>query len=141
MAASYEQAVATLYQAPHETFVAERKRLSSELKANGDRDGATRLSKLTRPSVSAWAVNQLYWHARAELEALFEAAARLQQGDYDARDEHRELSASLRSRAGALLAAAGHSPNDATLRRVSATLGAVAAAGSFAPEPPGALSR
>lgn len=140
MARSYDEAVATLYQTPHEAFVTERKRLAGELKAGGDREGATRLSKLSRPPVSAWAVNQLYWQRRDEFAALFVVAERLQQGDYDARSEHRELSASLRTQAAKLLTAGGHAPNEATLRRVSATLGALAAAGSFAPDPPGALA-
>jgi hypothetical protein len=56
---AYEDAVATLYQAPFAEFVAERKRLAAELKASGDKVGAAGLAKLSRPPISAWTVNQL----------------------------------------------------------------------------------
>ena len=39
-----------------------------------------------------------------------------------------------------MLKDAGHGASDATLRRVATTLAAIAAAGSFAPDPPGALT-
>ncbi|MEY2933037.1 MAG: hypothetical protein RL033_3786, partial [Pseudomonadota bacterium] len=53
---------------------------------------------------------------------------------------HREALTALRTRASSLLADAGHAVNDATLRRVTTTLSALAATGSFEPDPPGALS-
>src|SRR5690349_11150689 len=140
MATSYEQAISELFQAPHERFVAERKRLSSELKAAGDKAGATRLSGLARPPVSAWAVNQLWWHARAELEQLFRAAAQQRAGERSAAAAHRQKLAELRARAGELLQGAGHAATEATLRRVTMTLAALAAAGNFEPDAPGALT-
>ena len=42
MATSYDDAVVELYKAPHEAFVAERKRLSAELRAAGDEPAAAR---------------------------------------------------------------------------------------------------
>jgi hypothetical protein len=140
MALSYEEAIAVLYQAAHESFVAERKRLSSELKAQGDKPGAARLMALARPPVSAWAVNQLWWRARDEMDRLFAAAARQRVGERAAAAEHRDLLAHLRSQAGELLRAAGHAASEGTLRRVTTTLGALSVIGSFEPDPPGALS-
>jgi hypothetical protein len=134
MPSSYEEAVATLYQAAHESFVAERKRLAAELKAGGDKAGATRLLALARPPVSAWAVNQLWWQARDEFEQLFAAAARQRAGERAAAAEHRERLGRLRARAGELLRAAGHAA------RVTTTLGALSVLGSFDPDAPGALS-
>ncbi len=140
MATSYDRALTALYQAPLEAFVAERKRLSAELKATGDKDGAARVARLGRPPISAWVVNQLYWRERDDFDALFETAERLRGGDLDATAEHREATAKLRARATEILIDAGHGATDATLRRVTTTLSALAVAGGFDPDPPGALS-
>jgi len=141
MGLSYEQAVSALYQAPFESFVTERKRLAGELKAEGDKAGATQFAKLARPSISAWAVNQLWWHARDAFDELFETAAELRKGNLGANSAHRKALAKLAARAQQLLSAASHSANDATLRRVTMTLSGLAAAGSFEPDTPGALTK
>ena len=141
MPTSYDAAVAELYRAALDAFVAERKRLSSELKGGGDKAGAARLSKLARPTVSAWAVNQLFWHERGAFDELLATAQRLREGDLGATGAHREALAVLRERAAAVLGDAGHAPSDATLRRVTTSLSALAAAGGFDPDPPGALAR
>ena len=72
--------IETLYRARLADFVAERKRLANELKAAGDKQLSGRVAKLGRPSVSAWAVNQLWWHERETFEALLGAAARMKNG-------------------------------------------------------------
>ncbi|HEY3668322.1 MAG TPA: hypothetical protein VGL19_20105 [Polyangiaceae bacterium] len=141
MSTAYDEAVKALYQAPHESFVAERQRLSAELKANDDRAGAARLAKLGRPTVSAWAVNQLWWHAREAFEELFETAAELRKGKLSASAGHRKVLAQLSARAQKLLSAGGHAVSEGTLRRVSMTLSGLAAVGSFEPEQPGTLSK
>ncbi|HEX2669459.1 MAG TPA: hypothetical protein VHM25_01240 [Polyangiaceae bacterium] len=141
MGLSYEQAVSALYQAPFESFVTERKRLAGELKAEGDKAGAAQLAKLARPSISAWAVNQLWWHARDAFDELFETAAELRKGKLAANPAHRKALAKLGTRAQQLLSEAAHSANDATLRRVTMTLSGLAAAGSFEPDTPGALTK
>jgi len=141
MTAGYDQAVQALYHAPHEAFVAERKRLAAELKASGDAAGAQRLAKLARPSISAWAVNQLFWHERATFQKMFESAAELRAGKLAAREAHRQAMATLSARARKLLAAGGHAASEGTVRRVEATLAGLAAAGGFAPEPEGALTK
>lgn len=139
MSAAYDAAVETLFQAALSDFVAERKRLAAELKASGDAAGAANLSKMARPAVSAWTVNQLWWKERAAFEALLSAAAQVKSGDRDASKQHREALAELRERATALLKEAGNAASEGTLRRIATTLAALAASGGFEPDPPGAL--
>jgi hypothetical protein len=140
MGGAHDEAVAKLYQAPHGEFVAERKRLAGELKAAGDKDAAGRLAKLPRPPISAWAVNQLWWHARPAFEALLESAAKLRDGDLGASAAHRDALSKLRTRAAAILGDAGNAATEATLRRVQTTLSAIAATGGFEPDAPGTLA-
>jgi hypothetical protein len=140
VSAAFDAARSTLFQAELGDFVAERKRLAAELKAAGDATGAAELSKVGRPPVSAWTVNQLWWKERDAFEALLEAAAQVKSGDRDASKQHREALAELRERATTLLKEAGNAASDATLRRIATTLAALAAAGGFEPDPPGALT-
>jgi hypothetical protein len=136
----YDDAVASLYQVPVDRFVAERKRLAGELKAAGDKEGAARLAKLARPPISAWVVDQLWWQARDAFDALFDTAQRLRDGKLDAMAAHRDAIAKLRAEAVKILTSAEHAANEATLRRVTQTLSALAASGGWDPDPPGALS-
>jgi hypothetical protein len=137
---AFEEARDTLYRAAFGAFVAERKRLAEGLKAAGDKEGAARLAKLPRPSVSAWAVNQLWWHEREAFDGLLEAAARVKAGELEASKQHRDALGKLRGHATRLLRADGNAAAEGTLRRVLTTLSAVAAAGGFAPDPDGGLS-
>jgi hypothetical protein len=141
MASDYDNALAELYRAPFDQFVAERKRLAAELKANGDSAGASRLAAVTRPPISAWAVNQLFWQDRKTFDDLFKTAERLRDAALDPRatDAHRDVITKLKNRAAKLLTGAGKSAGESTLRRVTSTLTALAAIGSFDPDPPGAL--
>ena len=140
MAMNHAEAVAALYRSTQESFVAERKRLAAELKAGGDKEGAARLAKMARPSLSAWAVNQLWWQARPLFDELLSSSERLRKGDRNASSAQRTALAALRARAAALLEQGGHAATDATLRRVTTTLSALAAIGGFEPDAPGALS-
>jgi len=136
----YEDAVESLFQAAHEQFVAERKRLAGELRAAGDKVGAGKLAKLARPPISAWVVDQLWWRARDAFEALFTTAEQLRRGELGAATAHRDAIARLRAQAAQQLGEAGHAASEATLRRVTQTLSALAAAGGWDPDLPGALS-
>jgi DNA repair exonuclease SbcCD ATPase subunit len=138
---AYDDAVNALYRAPHDSFVSERARLAAKLKESGDKAGAARLAKLARPTLSAWVVNQLFWHARADFDALFASAKELRAGKLSHSGAHREALAKLNKRAQQLLGEHGHAASEATLRRVAMTLAALAAAGSFDPEPAGALTK
>jgi hypothetical protein len=72
-----ESAIDALYQGPLEAFTAERNALATALRKGGDRAAAERVKGLARPSVTAWAVNQVWWTRRAAFEAMLEAGARL----------------------------------------------------------------
>lgn len=137
---AYDSALQELYQAPLTQFVAERKRLAGELKAGGDAAGAKRLLERKRPTMSAWAVNQLYWHARDAFDEMLATAEQLRKGYLQASGPHREAIAKLRKRAAAILEDSGHAATEATLRRVATTLSALAASGGFEPELPGTLA-
>lgn len=136
----YDAALAELYQAPHGSFVDERKRLATALKAAGDKAGAAQLGKRTRPTISAWVVNQLWWHAGDAFKTLLHAAAALRDGDLSANAAHRDALVKLRTRAAAMLSDAGHAATESTLRRVAQTIAAIAATGSWEPDAPGTLS-
>ena len=139
-ARAYDRAVAELFQAPLDRFVAERKRLAAALKADGDTSGATDLAALRRPTTSAWTVNQLWWQARDPFDQLIATAKRVRKGDRDAMPAYRDALAGLRKKAAEILKGAGHGTNDTMLRRVTTTLTALAATGGFDPDPPGTLS-
>src|SRR5260221_7378534 len=141
MATSYDTAVETLYRGSLDTFVAERKLFANELKAGGDKEAGARLAKLGRPSISAWTVNQLWWNERDTFERLFATAERLRRGELEAGAEHQRALSALRSLAVARLESGGHAAPESTLRRVTTTLSALAVAGGFDPDPPGALVR
>ncbi len=137
---AYDDALSELYQVPLAQFVAERKRLAGDLKASGDTAGAKQLLERKRPPVSAWVVNQLYWHARDVFDEMLATAEQLRKGHLKASADHREAIAKLRKRAATILEDSGHTANEATLRRVATTLSALSATGSFEPDLPGTLA-
>jgi hypothetical protein len=130
-----DAAIRELYQAPVDQFVAERKRLAKEL---DKADGKALLAK-RRPTISAWVVNQLWWHARDAFDKLMKTADELRAGK-QVDKQHREAMATLRARASTMLKDAGHAPSESVLRRVTTTLSALAAAGTWEPSQPGALA-
>lgn len=67
--------IARLFQDDPREFVAQRNTLARDLAKAGQKDLSTRIRSLTRPSTSAWLVNQLYWHERADYDALLAAGA------------------------------------------------------------------
>ncbi|HYU14862.1 MAG TPA: hypothetical protein VEL05_02270, partial [Candidatus Acidoferrum sp.] len=128
-----------LYAAPLATFTAERKRLADELRAAGAGEAAEHVAKLGKPSVSAWVVNRLYRDARPDVDALLHAGRRMRAGDVAATRDQRAVLARLHQRAALALRAGGHAASPAMLRRVTTTLQALSAIGSFDPDPPGQL--
>lgn len=136
----FDETVQELYRVPLSQFVAERKRLADELKRSGDASGAKQLLARRRPTISAWVVNQLYWHARDAFDELLATAERLREGDLGASPAHRAAITKLRERAARIIEDAGHSASEATLRRVALTLSAIAAAGGFEPDLPGTIA-
>jgi hypothetical protein len=124
------QVVEELYGAPLDEFVAQRDARAKDLR-KGDRAAAEAVKRLRKPSVSAWAVNQLCRRAGDDVEALLAAGEALRQaqlggGDREAiraaaRDE-REAVDRLAGEAADALRSAGRKPSDAVLEEVRATL-------------------
>jgi hypothetical protein len=126
--ADLDAALAGLYQRPLSEFVAARDQLARQLRAVGDRDAARQVAGLRRPSISAWAANQLAHAAPHAMAELLDAGAALQQaqqaalaGQPDAARSLRTASTHLRAaiarltqRAETLLQRAGHAASDAT---------------------------
>jgi hypothetical protein len=139
MPKTYDAALETLFRAPHGEFVAERSRLAAELTKDGKASDGKKLEKIRRPSITAWAVNQLWWNERATFNELLRTAERLRDADLSAQAAHRKALAALRERAAETLSGAGHAATEGTLRRVTTTLGALAAIGGFQPDAPGTL--
>ncbi|MCA1823032.1 MAG: hypothetical protein LC640_01945 [Frankia sp.] len=72
-----DSAVDALYAAPAEEFVARRDALANELRRSGDGERATAVRALRRPTVAAWAVNQLARSHGDEVGALLAAGDEL----------------------------------------------------------------
>jgi hypothetical protein len=134
-----EQAVEELFGLPPEEFVAARDDLARRLKREGDPETAARVKALRRPTLSAWAVNQLARGRGQELAPLLAAGERLRSAHRAAlagggaaelraaTRAEREVVTGLVEIALELLRDAGHPTTDATRDRVAATLHAAAA--------------
>ena len=137
-----------LFKLPLEEFTAARNALAAALKAAGSGDEAAAVKALTKPPLSAWAVNQLYWHHRKPFEQLMAAGDRLRKAQAaqlagkpaelrGPMEAHRDAVAELTKRAAALLRDSGHPPTPDLTRRVTTTLEALAVYGNQdgAPQP------
>ena len=129
-----------LFGLPPEEFVAARDEVARRLRREGDAEAARRVKALRRPSLSAWAVNQLARSQQRALEGLLVAGERLRAahqaalaGGGDAADlraatrAEREAVAGLVSAALDRLREAGHPTTETTRDRIAATLHAAAA--------------
>src|SRR5262245_62020094 len=125
-----------LYKLPLAEFTSARNALASRLKKAGHVEDAERVKDLAKPSVSAWAVNQLYWNHRKEFDALVAAGTRSVQAQKrqlsgksaDVREPlaaRREALSALAHLAETLLRNAGHNPSPDTMRRIETTLEAL----------------
>ena len=68
-----------LYGLPFDRFVPERTALARELRSAGRREEAGEVAALRKPSVAAWAVNQLVRTQRRGVDELFEAGDALRE--------------------------------------------------------------
>lgn len=128
-----------LYGLPLERFVAERAALTKALRKAGSREQATEVASLRKPSVAAWAVNQLVRAHGREIAALFAAGDGLEHAQSElltGRGDPGALRAAVERERGAvgeltelargLLSSDGHQLTQTTLERVSESLHAVA---------------
>ena len=133
-----------LFKLPAGEFTAARNALAARLKKAGRTDEAARVKELTRPTATAWAVNQVYWlHPKDfdRLVALDEKVRKAQASGHpslrDVLDERRKLISELTGRAETLLAEAGHGVSPDATRRMTITLESLASWGRTegAPQP------
>jgi hypothetical protein len=129
------ETVEDLYGLPLERFVSERTALVKALRAERQRDRANAVAKARKPSVAAWAVNQLVRTQAASIRTLFAAGDDLAQAQAGAAAGQRTAAAmrtassvqrealdELLDAAKGLLSGDGHPLTAATLERVTDTL-------------------
>jgi len=130
-----------LFALPLDRFVQERNALAAALRKEGRDGDASRVKALTRPTLPAWALNQVYWHARREYDRLTAAGDRLRElqrqalaGRKVALDEptrdRQEAIRGVVERAAALMSEAGQTVTEATRQRIAASADAIASYGS-----------
>lgn len=128
-----------LYGAPLDRFVAERTQLAKALRKDGRREEAAEVAALRKPSVAAWAVNQLIRTQGRSVKDLFKAGDALQKahdlatagrGDAQALRKATQIERAtvdtLVEAARGLLTSEGHELSPAVIDRVSETLRAAA---------------
>ena len=76
---SLDDALDQLYGVDPDEFISERKRLARELKDAGDGEAAATVAKVRKPTVAAWALNQLARRQRRDVDLLLDAGHRLRQ--------------------------------------------------------------
>ncbi len=119
-----------LFRLPVAEFTNARNALAARLKKEGRTNDAERVKLLAKPSVSAWAVNQLYWDHRDTFDQLIATGKGFRHGPTSRReslDARRGALVELSELATTLLRDAGHNPSQDTIRRVTATLEALSA--------------
>ncbi len=123
-----------LYSLPLAEFTPERDELAKRLRKEGDADTAAAVKALKKPSVAAWAVNQVQRDRPDEVRELIDVTEELhrvyaklssagaRERLADAAEMQRKLIQSLVRCAAQLLEAGGHTASDATLGKVADTL-------------------
>ena len=128
-----------LYGLPLDQFTPERNALARELRNGGKRGEAAEVAALRKPSVAAWAVNQLVRTQRKDVSGLFEAGDALRSAQDDVvagRGDGRALRAAaereraavdaLTGAARGVLTSEGHELSQTIIDRVADTLNAAA---------------
>jgi DNA repair exonuclease SbcCD ATPase subunit len=134
-----------LFALPLDEFTAARNALAKRLKQDGDADAAEQVRALPKPSVAAWAVNQLARREPEAVRSLLNVASRLRSAQERsfkgeraadelraAQAEEREIIRDLARAAESLLQSAGRPASGTTLERVSSLLRAAAVSDSSA---------
>ena len=116
-----------LYSVPLDAFTEERNRIAAAAKADGDAPAAQRIKKLVKPSVAAWALNQLARAHPDEVADLFAAREELEHAG--SAPELRRLSARRRDvvarlteLARGVLEDSAHGASHATVEKISQAL-------------------
>ncbi len=134
-AADLENDIDALFQLPLPDFTGARNALAGELKKSGRGDESASVKSLAKPSVSAWAVNQLYWNHRDAFDKLLELGERFHKAQTSGKiadmreviDARRERLSQLADLAARVLRDAGHNPAPDTVHRITTTLEGISA--------------
>jgi hypothetical protein len=135
-----------LYQLPLAEFTPARNALATRLRKSGRATDADDVRSLVKPSIPAWAVNQVFWKHRSAFDRLLTSGDRLRKaqssalagksGDVrGALDCVREALSELSRLAASELETVGHNPSPGVMRAVTATLEALSAYGTAATAP------
>ena len=133
--------VDALFKLPLAEFTSARNALAARLKKSSreeEKAEAARVKTLAKPSISAWAVNQLYWNYREEFDQLIASGERFHKAQTSrsagkvvdiraAMDARRESLSQLADIAASVLRDAGHNPALDTIHRITTTLEALSA--------------
>lgn len=128
-----------LFRLPLAEFTSARNALATRLRKAGRAVDADQVKSLAKPPAPAWAVNQLYWKNPKAIDQLIGVTERVRKAqtgqikNADMREllnEKKRTMAELMERASAILSGAGHAASTDAMRRVSATLEALAVWGN-----------
>ncbi|MGI5864583.1 MAG: hypothetical protein ACOX6T_21385 [Myxococcales bacterium] len=129
-----------LFALPLERFTAARDKLSARLRREGKGQLATQVKALRKPTVPAWAVDQLARRRPEKMRALMRAGDALREAQervlagaggeelHEASKRERALVSELTREAASILERAGFTPSPAHVEPVRATLTALASA-------------
>jgi hypothetical protein len=134
--ATTSSSIENLFQLPLGEFTAVRNALATKLKKGGHGEESSRVKTLSKPSVSAWTVNQLFWRHRKSYDRLMQSwaqfrnaqATQLAGKSADLRkplEARREALGELSRLAADLLKEAAHPASPDTMRRITTTLEAL----------------
>jgi hypothetical protein len=133
-----EQAADELYALPPGEFTRERDERAKALRKEGRREEADAVKALRKPTLAAWALNQLARRRPKDVERLIAAGAALRAAQEEllaggdrkafqgAAAKERDLVAELSQQAVELAAEAGERPSPALTEKIAATLHAAA---------------
>src|SRR5882724_1090228 len=129
----FEEDVDALFTLPLSEFTGARNALAARLKKTGHADEANQAKALVKPSISAWAVNQLYWRRREIFDQLMSTGQRFRKaqtakkvaGIHEVLDARRAALAQLSDLTTTLLQDAGHNPSPEPVHRITTTLEAL----------------
>jgi len=139
--AALDSKIDDLYRGPLGEFVSGRNALAKTLSG----DEAKAVKALAKPTVVPWAVNQVYWHARAAYDRVMKSGEKVRKAQIAAlegrsadvraaNEAHRQAIADAVGEAQRLSASAGSAPSPDALSRTFEAL-------SLASEPPEAPGR
>jgi hypothetical protein len=119
-----------LYSLSPAEFTGTRNQSAKQAKADGDKDLATRVTELRKPSLAAWVVNMMMRHQGEQMAQVLELGASLRQAQADLDGEalreltrqRRQLTAAVTHQGRVLAAELGQKVTEAVADQVQATL-------------------